>query len=149
MFNNDHDFQISHGAPDTPKPRSSWWSSCPLWIRLLLAYICAFLCGFLLSRYTNLCYPIPGLHWQPTGVQIISYATCVFLYAGYILYYTRKREEQGKVTVRPVVGFMEPLHPMTVIHDYILRTQDDVDVVVTHDDQWQGLFDGMDNKMLP
>ncbi|ESK91852.1 hypothetical protein Moror_10504 [Moniliophthora roreri MCA 2997] len=81
MFNNDHDYQISHRAPDTPNPRSSWWSSPPLWI--LLVHICAFLCAYLLGRY-----------------------------------------------------------------HYILQTRDDMGVVVTHDDEWQGLFDGMDNEML-
>uniref|UniRef100_A0A0W0FJC5 Uncharacterized protein n=1 Tax=Moniliophthora roreri TaxID=221103 RepID=A0A0W0FJC5_MONRR len=104
MFNNDHDFQ-SHGAPDTPEPRSSWWSSPPLWIQLLLAYICTCLCGYLLGRYTNLHYPIPGLHWQPTGVQIISYATCVSLYAGYCLYYAYKWGKQPEVTLRLTPGF--------------------------------------------
>ncbi|KAI3614522.1 hypothetical protein WG66_009715 [Moniliophthora roreri] len=41
-----------------------------------------------------------------------------------------------------------PYHPISAIHDYILQTQKDVDVVVTHDNQWQGLFDDMDNEML-
>ncbi|KAI3601666.1 serine threonine-protein [Moniliophthora roreri] len=55
--------------------------------------------------------------------------------------------ENYQVTLRPVPEFSESYHPLTVIHEFISGEQEDVEVVVTHDDDWTGLFEDTDTEM--